>query len=490
MSLPDDLPPASDRYYVALSIFDGAESYDQVGFANDNGTWQVFYADATVCNTEPHTHWDAFSLERNTNYTFGISIDGGGVILYQAHEGPGAAIWTETVHTGATYLQVESTQTCGTSVVPGLTETEEVYAASLGTPPYNFVLTNASQDGHPEGSWLDLAGSGNSTTIARSGSNLTIFNEPFTVSFASLSDQVTIEAANSSQDLQTTVSVAMEYSGQMIGLSASTSAASWRFSASPDSANASFDSVVSVDIPPAIAVGTYVVEIEASNAAGLSNRIALGITALPGLALSVLPIPSSGQIDARETATLSPNATGGRPAYAYSWTTLPHGCSANSEEIVTCQLTTPGTYSLLAGVADTLAYAIFQNVRLVVAPDPVLTSGSASTTVGVDSTLSLNATLSGGIGPFAVSWQGLPPGCSSVNSTILRCLPAVAGEYSVTVTSTDLTGYRASLTFSVSVENPVGTLALPLGTVGLILVAAGLIILIATCAVLLARRHR
>jgi len=489
MSLPDDLPPASDRYYVALSIFDGAESYDQVGFANDNGSWQVFYADATACGTRPDTHWDAFSLDRNTTYTFQISIEGGGLILFHVGEGAGATIWTENVHTGATYLQVESTQTCGASVVPGLTETEEVYVATLGNPPYNFVLTNASEDGLLESHWMNLPGSSNTTVIARNGSNVTLFNEPFTLGFAMHPDHVTIETAASSQELHTTVSVNMEAPGSVVGLSASTSAASWAFSASPASNDSSFVSVLSIDIPAGIAAGTYLVEIEASNAAGLSNRIALVITALPGLTLTVVPTPSSEEIDARETATLSPNATGGRPAYVYSWPTLPNDCAATPSGIATCHFATPGTYSLLAGVADTLDYALYRNVMMLAVADPMLSSTSEALAVGTGARLTINVTLAGGLPPFAIAWQGLPPGCTSVNSTVLSCSPTTAGQYSVTVSSTDHTGFRSSLTLSVSVQNSPNGAALSLGTVGLILIAAGMVILIGSCVVLLARRH-
>ncbi len=291
MSIPDDIPPASDLYYVALSIFDGAESYDQVGFANDNGSWQIYYSTSPVCDSRPATHWNASALNRNTTYRFEISVEAGGVVVFAALEATGGILWQESVHTGATYLQVESTQTCGTTTVSGLTEMEEVYAAVLGNPPYNFALANASEDGLTESDWANLPGSSNTTVIEHSGSNATIFNEPFTLRFAGGLDAVTIETASSPQVLRSTVSVAWSTPGAIVGVSAFTSAAAWDFSASPSSSNSSFVSVLTIEIPAGISTGVYTVEIEASNAAGLSNRVGLVITALPGLTPSSHPIP-------------------------------------------------------------------------------------------------------------------------------------------------------------------------------------------------------
>ncbi len=490
MSLPDDLPSSSDRYYVAISTFDGAESYDQLGFANDNGSWQVYYGSSTACGTQPDTHWNAFSLDRNATYTFEISVEGGGVILFQALQGPGPAIWTETAHTGATYLQLEPTQTCGTSIDPGYTETEEVEASSLVNPPYNFVLANASENGLPETEWLDLVGSSNSTAVLHNASNVTLLNAPFDLRFAATLDTVTIETAGAPQQLHATVSVQMENPGGTVGLSASTSAPGWSFTASPPSDNASFSSVVSVDLPGGIAVGTYVVEIEASNSAGLSNRVALVITALAGLGLNATSTPASGELDANETVSLALNATGGRPAYTYSWPGLPKGCESASDGAAVCRLSAPATYSLLAGVGDTLGYAFYLSVTLVAVPDPSLSASSATALVSTGGTLSLDATLTGGIAPFTIAWQGLPPGCAPGNATALRCLPTAAGQYAVTLSATDHTGFRSSLSFSVTVATPSTGETLSLGAVGLVLIGGGLVILIATCVATLVRRHR
>jgi hypothetical protein len=489
MWVPDDLPLTTDRYYVALSIFDGAESYDQVGFADNNGSWEIFYADATACGTRPDVHWDALSIDRNSTYTFEISIAGGGVVLFETKATTGAVVWKENVHTGATYLQVESTQQCGTATVPGLTESEEVYAASLGHPPYNFFLTNATEDGAPEKSWVELNGSDNSTLVDRSGSNVTIFNAPFTIGFAGASDQTTIETAASSQHLRTTVSVVMETSGAAVGLSAYTAAAGWLFSETPSSSNTSFVAVLNITVPASTVAGVFVVEIEASNSAGFANRVALVVTALSGLSLTLTTHPTTGEVDANESATILANATGGRPSYSYSWPMSPGGCAVVSVGTFSCHLPVPGNFMVVAGVSDTLGYALFQDTQLVAVPDPVL-SGLPTNVGVVGSSLTIAVALEGGLAPFTFTWQSLPSGCGSVNATWLNCTPTSPGHYSVTVTSVDRTGFRSSVTVPVTVGSEPGAGPFDLGALGLDLVGAGLVVLIATCVVVLIRRSR
>ena len=490
IGVPDDLPPSTDLYYVALSVFDSAQSYDQVGLANDNGSWQVYYSASADCGSRPTTDWNALPLERGQSYRFEISVEAGGDVLYSAYANGTAMTWEETVHTGATSLDVEANLTCGATVVPGLTESEKIYTAALGNPPYNFRLSNSSLNGSAESEWIRLPGSSNTTTVVLSGSNVSVDNAPLTLGFATPRDNITIETATSPQVLRATVDVTVDTPGTPVGLSAFTSAPAWTLSATPASGNASFVAVVQIEVPAGLAPGTIVVEIQGSDTAGASNRIALVITALPGLNLSVRIQPSSGSLDANETATFFANATGGRPAYSYSWSSLPRDCSVANSTVESCRFAIPGEFTLLSGVSDTMGYALYRNVTVHVVGDPSLSAASASVQGSLGASLELSTTLEGGIGPFTVSWQGLPSGCLSINATDLRCVPTATGTFTVTELSTDSTGFRSVLLLSVTVVNAPAGPSLNLGTVGLVLVALGLVVLISAAAVVLVRRHR
>jgi hypothetical protein len=60
---------------------------------------------------------------------------------------------------------------------------------------------------------------------------------------------------------------------------------------------------------------------------------------------------------------------------------------------------------------------------------------NASLTLG--QSVQFNASPAGGGGSYSYSYLGLPPGCVSVNSSSIGCLPTQAGTYNVSVNATD-----------------------------------------------------
>jgi hypothetical protein len=490
LRVPDDLPAATDRYYVAVSAFDGAESYDQVGLANDNGSWQVYYGAASTCGTRPDTHWNAFGLSRGAMYRFSIAIETGGEVVFAAFTPAGTSVWQETVHTGATYFALDGTMVCGSATVPGYTETQEVYATAFANPPYNFVLTNATEDGTPETDWLALPGAADPGAIARNGSNVTIFNQPFTISFGPSGDSLSLETTGFSQILRLQVEVQVQRTTTTpIEVQNYTVPSGWSFTAAPFEANASFSSNVTIGVPAGVTPGLYVVGLQAVNSSGLPNRIALVLTVLDRLVLMVVGRPTSGAIDANETATFDPNASGGLPAYAYIWPNLPAGCNV-TDAVAVCRFASAGNFSLDVGVEDALHYAWYQNETYQVLRDPRLSAPPGDLSLSLGGSLQVALLLSGGLSPYAIDWLGLPPGCSTVNGTSLTCLPTSAGHYAVTVVLTDATGFQTSLPLAVTITTSAAAATLPLETIGLAFVAAGLLVLIAACGLLLLRRRR
>jgi hypothetical protein len=488
--VPDDLPATTDQYYVAVSLFDGAESYDQVGLANDNGSWQIYYSAVSSCDTRPDVHWNAFSLTRDAVYRFEISVGAGGDILFAAYAGGSTSVWQQTVHTGATYLDLDSTMACGASTLPDYTESQVVYTAALTNPPYNFDLANATEDGAAETEWLGLPGSVDPSGTVRNGSNVTIYNQPFTLSFVAPGDSVSIETTGLLQYLDVTVAVALVGPATTpIELQNYTMPSGWTFNATPPSSNGSFQSIVKLGIPAGVGPGVYVVGLQAVNSSGLPNRIALVLTILTHLVLTIETSPASGAIDANETATWRPNASGGLPNYTYIWSAIPQNCQVVGS-VAVCRFTTPGTYPLEVGVEDALHYFWYQNETYVVRADPHLVGPPAPVSLALGGVLSLSLNLTGGLAPFKIVWQGLPPGCSTVNGTTLACRPSTAGAYAVAVTLVDSTGFQEYFPIRVTVVSPSATPALPWEDVGLAFVGAGLLVMIAACTLLLFRRRK
>jgi hypothetical protein len=134
-------------------------------------------------------------------------------------------------------------------------------------------------------------------------------------------------------------------------------------------------------------------------------------------------------------------------------------------------------------------YVWYQNETYLVLADPVLTPPAGSVSLELGGILSLSLALSGGLPPYAIAWQGLPPGCSTINGTTLACRPTGAGPFTVVVTLVDGTGFREYVPISVSVDTPGTVPQAPWEEVGLAFVGAGLLVMITACALLLLRRR-
>jgi len=74
--------------------------------------------------------------------------------------------------------------------------------------------------------------------------------------------------------------------------------------------------------------------------------------------------------------------------------------------------------------------------------------------VGGDITLSVS--VQGGVPPYTYSYEGLPPGCSSFNTSRYQCIANNSGRYTVAVLVEDLDGDNGSAVVSLTVLPPAG----------------------------------
>src|SRR5579862_6535094 len=101
-------PKANQFYYVILSIWDNVGSYDQIGFANNNGVWGITYSYTTgTCpSLTYHYNSDAQAITAG-KYTFTITIASGGGINFDVYAGYlGTNVYHLTVSNGASDLAV------------------------------------------------------------------------------------------------------------------------------------------------------------------------------------------------------------------------------------------------------------------------------------------------------------------------------------------------------------------------------------------------
>jgi hypothetical protein len=121
-----------------------------------------------------------------------------------------------------------------------------------------------------------------------------------------------------------------------------------------------------------------------------------------------------------------------------------------------CLPTSSGTFSIQVVVTDAKDHSAGSSAGLTVSqgsggklaitsfsatPDPVVVGSNTTISVGVG----------GGTSPYTFTYSGLPAGCSSSNSSSIRCRPSVAGNFTVGVTVLDSQGNRVDSTLRLEV---------------------------------------
>jgi YVTN family beta-propeller protein len=150
--------------------------------------------------------------------------------------------------------------------------------------------------------------------------------------------------------------------------------------------------------------------------------------------------------------------SGGTTPYSYTYKGLPAGCTSSNTSSLSCSPTGTGTFTVRVFVNDSARphYTITTTVSLTVNANPSISSFTASpnpTDTGVSTPLSVTA--SGGTGGLTYKYTGLPPGCSSSNTSSLACVPTTAGTFTVRVYANDTLGSSASTTLTLTVNSAV-----------------------------------
>jgi large repetitive protein len=200
----------------------------------------------------------------------------------------------------------------------------------------------------------------------------------------------------------------------------------------------------------------------------------------PSVAISAAPT-SAGY------APLSVNLTAttyfGTPPFSFFWS-LGDGTNATGA-VVPHTYTGVGSYAVevwandSAGTNATGHFTVHAigtlSVALAVAPSAKVATGSSVT---------LAATVQGGLGPFSYAWTGLPSSCPALNTSTILCTSPSAGSYSVEVEVTDFLHHDVSANLSFTVSSKVDVW----GWVAAVIVGAA--VAIALAVILLRRRRR
>jgi outer membrane protein assembly factor BamB len=166
ITVPTSAPEPDEFYYVLLSAWDNAGSYDQIGFADAWGTWGLTYS-WTVGDPRDYSSYrftpNAMALSPGVTYTFYITTQSG-VTNFTAYQGA-TQVWSYNAPTGGDYLILSNTYSGWGGDWYNYQNYEEVWQASYpgGSPDFDFYFYNNY--------WVSTSGGSNSATwtVYRSG---------------------------------------------------------------------------------------------------------------------------------------------------------------------------------------------------------------------------------------------------------------------------------------------------------------------------------
>ena len=149
-------------------------------------------------------------------------------------------------------------------------------------------------------------------------------------------------------------------------------------------------------------------------------------------------VPVSFQID----------SSGGQLPNTWTVSTLPTGLTVTPAGLVSGTPTGLGSTLSMVVITDKLGRSDTENITWTVVVPPTLTM-PANARNHVGETVTLAATATGGVTPFAYSAPALPPGLTiSATTGAITGSVTTAGVYPVTVTATDANGQKATGTYT------------------------------------------
>lgn len=274
--LPDAIPNSQEFYYVLLSVWDSAGSYDQVGFTNDGGTWGFTYSYTSACAGTYYYNPAWATLTRGTTYTFSMNLSSTGQLTFTARQASGAHVYTLTKHSGGTSFLAQSYYTCSSGTYYDLTDYEEIYDSVQAMPSYDFFFGNNTANTSAVTAWSTMSAPPGGGQIGVSGAQVSIENEAFWMAFNGTNHVVKVPKGTT--NYTASVSVFYAFSGTNVTLQLVGPTSAFKVTFTPASAAPGFNATVLITPTGALARTRYTLTLEAVDGNGAFTYVTLWFT--------------------------------------------------------------------------------------------------------------------------------------------------------------------------------------------------------------------
>ncbi len=241
-------------YYVLLSVWDNAGSYDQIGLSNTFGSWGFTYSYTTYCASGYYYDPDYFTLAPGATYTFTMAFSAG-TLYYYVYQGE-TFIGGLSAATGGTAFDVSSFYSCDNLTYYDFTDYEEVYYTHQVAPDFSFLFTGTQVDGKaPSLGKFETPGTPSRVHLTVSRTLTAIDNELFEMLYTGTSSGLVYLPAGT-----TTYHFSVE-AARLFGTSYLSSCPAtttgWSISGWAGTPSPSFTTTETLHLSPSAAPGTY-----------------------------------------------------------------------------------------------------------------------------------------------------------------------------------------------------------------------------------------
>lgn len=277
LTVPDAQPSSAEFYYVLMSVWDNAASYDQVGISNDNGVWGWTYSWTSYCAGSYNYNPAQTTLTRGLTYSFFMNISAGKVVFSVVHNG--STVARLTAATGGTHFVMKQLYSCSSSTYYDFTDYEEAYTTVQTNPSFSFLFVSNLENNVSIGHWALMGSPPGGGKILYGIGVVTVANQKFSVAFGATSpDALTLAAGTTSFSSSIVVHKLLYIKTAKLAVSGLPTGFSVTFT--PASGHPPFSAVLGFTIAKSASSGTYDLTVTATDAAGNFSYVTLEVVLL------------------------------------------------------------------------------------------------------------------------------------------------------------------------------------------------------------------